>query len=285
MTQHHEHVPLKDGCFAMISDLAKPNRAVVFVHGWGGSPETTWYHFQEAIDENYRPDVSSWWREADLYFYSYESRRFSIAEHTEAFLRFLDQIFPVLSTSISQMPDQWTRTSDEYSELYLVGHSLGGVVLREAILDRVAIAEAPQRASTESTVLLKGELRLFAPAMHGAKPSGWLGLTYFLLGEIRHLQSFLKAAAESQTIIRQLKSESDKLVRLRNETEKLAGAKGYRALVAHVVYGEKEHIVERDKFLLDKIALPIPGKNHRSICKPDNEYTYPLLFVIRGKDA
>jgi hypothetical protein len=49
------------------------------------------------------------------------------------------------------------------------------------------------------------------------------------------------------------------------------------------VYGEKEHIVERDKFRLDRIELPIPGRDHASVCKPDKEFREPLQFVMRGK--
>src|SRR5213594_325579 len=94
MTACHEPVSLKDGCFALLSSSAEPVRAVVFVHGWGGSPVSTWSRFQEVVDKINDNEVLSWWYDADLYFYSYASRRFSIAEHGEAFLRFLDRVFP-----------------------------------------------------------------------------------------------------------------------------------------------------------------------------------------------
>lgn len=259
-------------------------RAVIFVHGWGGSPEATWYEFQDLIDDDHEPDAPDWWRHADLYFYSYESRRFSIAEHVAAFLEFLDGVFPSPPKSIPHLPDGSPQT-EKYIELYLVGHSLGGVVLRESILDRAAIAQASKRATTKSIALLNGQLRLFAPAMHGAEPSGWLGLTYHLLSEIKEIKPWFNALAESSTIIRQLSRESDKLKRLHDETDRLATVTDYPALVADVVYGEKEHIVERDKFRLDKIALPRPGMGHKSICKPHERYRYPLRFVVRGTDA
>lgn len=99
------------------------------------------------------------------------------------------------------------------------------------------------------------------------------------------MKPWLEAAVESQTIIRQLLSESDKLKRLRDETEKLAGTTSHSALVADVVYGEQEHIVERDKFRLDKIEVPVVGRDHQSICKPDEAYRDPLRFVMRGKYA
>jgi pimeloyl-ACP methyl ester carboxylesterase len=284
MAPRHEHVSLEGGCFALISGLPNPCRAVVFVHGWGGSPAATWYRFQELVDdEEGEAEVWAWWQEADLYFFSYESRRFSISEHAEKFLRFLDQVFPLRLISPLRAPDA-TR-DHRYGELYLVGHSLGAVVLRESILDRAAIAAATSRPITRSTDLLNGQLRLFAPAMHGAKPSGWLGLAYHLLREINEIKPWLEAALESQPIVRQLHSESDKLKRLRDDTEKLAGTTFHSALVADVVYGEKEHIVERDKFRLDRIELPITGRNHTSVCKPDKDYRDPLQFVMRGKHA
>lgn len=150
----------------MLSGVPAPRRAVVFVHGWGGSPAATWHRFQELIDDESVPDVWAWWREAELYFYSYESRRFSISEHAEKFLRFLDQIFPVRLSSFLQ----GTTQDHRYRELYI-----GAVVLREAILDRAAIATAVVRPSTESTALLNGRLRLFALAMHGAKQAAGSG--------------------------------------------------------------------------------------------------------------
>jgi hypothetical protein len=134
-----------------------------------------------------------------------------------------------------------------------------------------------------SVDLLDAGLRLFAPAMHGAKPSGWLGLAYHLLHEISELQPWFQAITESTTIVRQLASDSEKLVRLRRRTEALARTTKYRALIANIVYGENEHIVERDKYDLDEIELPVNGKNHRSVCKPDEGYRGPLHFVMTGR--
>jgi hypothetical protein len=282
MMDRHEEVSLKHG-YALLSCNVEPARAVVFVHGWGGSPVSTWSRFQEVIDNTNQKDVLGWWHEADLYFYRYESRRFSIAEHAELFLRFVDQVFPV-PTIISSACEA-RAVSVNYRELYLVGHSLGGVVLRESILDRAAKAAVPGRLIDISTALLNGSLRLFAPAMHGARPSGWLGLAYHLLREIREFEPWVKAAMESQTIIRQLRSDSDKIRRLRTGTENLARSTSHPALIASVVYGEDEHIVESDKFELDDIEPPVTGRDHRSICKPDDQYGNPLRFVMTGKNG
>jgi pimeloyl-ACP methyl ester carboxylesterase len=278
----HKHVPLNDGRYAILSCGAEPARAVVFVHGWGGSPVSTWYRFQEVVDHLQSADALAWWSVADLFFYRYESRRFSIAEHAEAFLRFLDQVFPVPSLLASVGESQLMLR--KYNELYLVGHSLGGVVIRESILDRAAKATVTVREIEGSTALLDARLRLFAPAMHGVKPSGWFGLAYHLLREIREVEPWFKAAMESQTIVRQLMSDSDKIARLRARTEELARTTRHPALIATVVYGEDEHIVERDKYELDDIEVPVPGRDHRSICKPDDQYRNPLNFVMTGKN-
>lgn len=278
----HRHIFLENDCFAKLVDGGGTHRCVVFVHGWGGSPATTWFRFQELIDDGSDPSALAWWQETDLYFYSYESRRFSIAEHAEGLLQFLDGVYPTRPASVvkgEQLEEQ------QYTELILVGHSLGAVVLREGVLDRVALKLAPQRPQDQSPAILDAHVRLFAPAMHGAKPSGFLGLAYHLLREIREIKPWFEAALESQVIVRQLQSESDKLKSLRTDTEKFAAETSFRALVAHVVYGEKEHIVERDKFRLDKIALPILGRDHRSVCKPDVDYTEPLRFVREGAHA
>jgi hypothetical protein len=267
------------------------------VHGFGGDPVSTWKYFQLFIDDAATP-TSDWWRTADLFFYSYASRRLSIAEHAQMLLDFFDSIFPTVDPEVFQQtsPQMMQICSDlklptepldnigtrNYSELYLVGHSMGGVLIREAILDRAAKAAAHAVQPREAE-MLNANLRLFAPAMLGAQPSGFLGVLVQSLRSIPLFSRLIEPIAKTNTVVRQLQPESKKLAQIREGTERLARIGSYPALIAHVLFGEHEQVVERDKFELDELEVPAVGHDHWSICKPSKSYLLPIDFVVKGR--
>ena len=286
--QAHEPVFLRNGSYALLSNAPVVSKAVCFVHGFGGDPVATWKNFQFFVDA---PDTPSheWWRSADLFFYGYESRRLSIAEHGQLLLNFIDSIFPTihsdlfepmdLNLGIEPLPTPNTRT---YSELYLVGHSMGGVTLREALLDRAAKADA-HALEPGAAKMLSAEVRLFAPATFGAEPSGFLGILVRSLRSVALFGPLIDPFLQSNTIVRQLQAESKKLSHLREATERLARTGRYPALIAHVLFGENEQLVERDKLELDELEVPAVGKDHWSVCKPNQAYRQPIEFVASGR--
>jgi len=169
-----------------------------------------------------------------------------------------------------------------YSDLYLVGHSMGGVLIREAILDRAAKATTHAVPPREAQVL-NAKLRLFAPAMLGAQPGGFLGVLVQSLRSMPLFSHLIEPIVKSNTIVRQLQAESPKLIQLKEGTERLARSSNYPALIAHVLFGEYEQVVERDKFELDELEGPAPGQDHWSICKPNYSYLLPIDFVVKGR--
>ncbi len=57
--------------YALLSSAMDVDTAVVFVHGFGGSPTGTWADFHSLVDKF--PGDYPWWSSSDLFFFGYES--------------------------------------------------------------------------------------------------------------------------------------------------------------------------------------------------------------------
>jgi hypothetical protein len=90
---------------------------------------------------------------------------------------------------------------------------------------------------------------------------------------------------ENNVVVRQITAESKKLEQIRNETEHLAAAYAHTALIAHVLFGRDESLVDRDVYKNDELDVSEPEKDHWSICKPRHDYRKPLSFVAYGKSS
>jgi len=186
--------------YALLADSADKETAVIFVHGFKGHPRTTWLQFQTLVDELQASYPA--WASADLFFYGYDSFIDGINISAERFLRFVAAVFPVPSPTLFNLRTDRLPASirgsykglvlptpERYRRLLLVGHSMGSVVIRAAVLmslRRSLKSAADVGVSLEAGVSLKyqlqslslpnAELRLFAPAHFGANPAGWLGV-------------------------------------------------------------------------------------------------------------
>jgi hypothetical protein len=58
-----------------------PDTAILFVHGFGGKPTSTWRDFHGLVDD-YSPDYK-WWTTSDMFFYAYESLRTPIRRNAD----------------------------------------------------------------------------------------------------------------------------------------------------------------------------------------------------------
>jgi hypothetical protein len=287
---------------ALLSREREVQNAVIFTHGFLGNPVDTWAWFQVYMDANEDEALYNWWRSADAFFYGYESFNLNIPLHAVALQNFVASVFPRPGPDVVKAADPVWRekliekmgplfdpqpTLDSalhrsYSRLFLVGHSLGGVVLRQAILDW-AIQEESLSSGSPVTMILDAELRLFAPAIFGANPAGLIGLAYhFVMGSLKYSQ-WVNPVMKSSRVLRQLKEDSTKLERIRTDTEQLASVRKLRALTAHVLFGADEQIVEPDKYKHDHLDVAEKGHNHWSICKPFHNFRKPLKFVVYGK--
>ena len=92
MSKKHilKSIPNFQKSYALLSGEERVERAVVFVHGYGGGPTTTWREFHSLVDE-YR-ETFEWWSASDLFFYSYESRWTPIGVNAQRLALFLHEI-------------------------------------------------------------------------------------------------------------------------------------------------------------------------------------------------
>ena len=278
-----------------------PDTAIVFVHGFLGDSEETWQGFPQLLPRD------PWWDKADLYFLKYSSFRPSVEECTGPLLTLLGQI--------RQPPEEWftvppesfhpmirdvfprvalPRTPTRYSNLIVVGHSMGGLVTRLAALDlgreyrqAVAAARSAGRVEEEAPWLLHATLRLFAPALTGARPAGLLGLA-LVLGGIKHVAQALLGFSRSYQDMEKPTIPDG----IRTQTaEVMAGAlqslPGFRA---DVLWADADDVVsDAVVYTGDHVARKAPDApagrktNHRTVCKPTADYQTPLTFVRYGR--
>jgi hypothetical protein len=157
-------------------------------------------------------------------------------------------------------------------------------VLREAIRlharDLVAALARSGAAAAPIPWMLGGALRLFAPAISGARPARLLGLA-LRLGGIGALARAVLGASPSYAYMR---PETGLLGDLREKTEELARRfPDLRAFSADVLWAERDDVVEDRDYFCDRTRGRAPGKNHVTVCKPTGDYRQPLDLVNRGE--
>ena len=266
-------IPGYDKSYALVSD-DNALRAVLFVHGFGGSPTGTWRDFHGLVEE-YSSEFP-WWRTSDLFFFSYDSIRTPIRFNSTRLAQFVDEVWS----------GQWTQQLKSkprkrtYKDLILAGHSEGCVLIRRLVLDRFeAISSNDARKprakllnALRADYILRSYLRLFAPACCGTNLSSWIG---FIAS-----YSFLISAISASSLVRnELRPDSTVLSTLKSGTEKAhAQYPEVEALYAEPLFGNSDQIVVSDSYQGEKIHWE-PGCDHFAICKPKYVYTRPLDFV------
>jgi hypothetical protein len=261
--------------YVLLSDQ-NADTMVVFVHGLGGKPTSTWHNFQGL--ENLQVESQPSWNKADLFFYAYESLHTPIGYNATIFDSFVGHI---LSKSTGEGSDPCFSKSigRSYKELLFVGHSEGAVVIRRMILDRFNAIKRlyPQNRdlveALKTDIILNSRLRLFAPACMGTNFSS-------LLGFATSLSSLVSAVASSLLVRNELLPNSPVLEQIRAETEgPLASQYPVPASAAKVLFGSRDQVVYTASYNCDEIEYAI-GHDHFSVCKPRSEYLKPLAFVL-----
>jgi pimeloyl-ACP methyl ester carboxylesterase len=107
----------------------QPCRLVVFVHGFRGGAVRTWGEFDES------GPTGTWWAQSDLLFVSYDSVRENITGVATRLRRELPGFFPEPADRLIETCSSVREISRPYDELILVGHSLGGLIVRRALAD------------------------------------------------------------------------------------------------------------------------------------------------------
>jgi pimeloyl-ACP methyl ester carboxylesterase len=271
-----------DEPYAALTSKPAPDTAVVFVHGFWGSPTATWGQFKDMVDQY--SDVYPWWDLADMFFYAYQSTNIPIRFNAAGLTRY------VLEVWNGKWRASHSRADQPYKDLILVGHSEGGVLIRRMILDRLETkVAAMKKAQTfddpnsklvrddlQSDFILSAFVRLFAPAISGTNFSAWLGF----------IDRALPASASS-LVRNELAPGSPVLRTLRKGTERARVQFPYlRSLFTRPLFGISDHVVFSDSYQGEQPLWEEGMKNaHRNICKPSIIYKRPLEFVDKTSEA
>ena len=131
-------------------------QAIVFVNGFGGSPQKTWPDFPDLLAE--RSECA----ESDLIFYGYHSFKARVAASANEFSSFMQTLCarPAVLINETLRPELRRPSTFQYSSVIIVAHSLGAVIARQALLD---LDEGPRKKWLDKLSLV-----LFAPAHMGA---------------------------------------------------------------------------------------------------------------------
>jgi len=235
-------------------------KAVVFIHGYRGAAISTWTEFESQLPQRSKA------KDYDLFFYGYNCYSSNTTAQGKLLCDFLSRLFasPVNLVGIN-LPCAANRTSAfGYKEVLLVGHSIGAIVCRRALLFA---------RDLKYNWMPQTKMVLFAPATNGAilsellkdLDSSWFK---FIISGWRYYAPLVDEVAPASPSIEQLKQETIAAVQ--------AGADYLRA--TKVVVAEVERVVSNLRL---RPVDPVPeagprGTTHTSICKPHSTFTYPV---------
>jgi pimeloyl-ACP methyl ester carboxylesterase len=253
--------------------------AIVFVHGWGGGAHTTWEAFPHAV--RFSPETAT----ADAFLLAYASRKFSVATYSSHLRTFFHDLLHAPAKEIldGSLPRDAERRPAKftYKQVILVAHSMGAVISRRALLD---LDERPPRdGGLDDNDRKKIRLLLFAPAHKGSTlplliASG-LGLDWIpgatLAGNaLTHYYRSLRDLAINSESLRRLEADT-KAAREGHASRRGVG----HHLIAEVYHAADDKVVEQDRFDRDHEMPSIFSKDHRSLCKPTDNYRRPVVAL------
>ena len=239
-------------------------KAIVFIHGYGGNPVSTWADFHELLPA--QPKTA----EYDLIFYDYDGLRADMTTSSDIFREFLVALFARPAALVnSSLPVSAARAGIfEYTEVVIVAHSLGAVISRWAILQ----AREAQCAWTSRLKLV-----FFAPAHMGANV---VRLALSVISGFPYFAALAGIWRFESPLVDQLKTNSPELKELRARTKKAIADGNSNYLIAKkTIHAEHEKIVSNLQFCSDPPAVPFGG-DHFSICKPKQRFPDPVNQLL-----
>lgn len=246
-------------------------RAVVFVHGFGGDAVKTWVDFPSLLPE------CAECAGHDLYFFDYDSLKQRAVYSASEFAAFLKAILtdPQSVFSANRSVTALRQAPIQYQRITIAAHSMGAVVSRRALLDLGRDAAVAPRLDVVRLVL-------YAPAHVGADV---IGLASEALGVLKLALASI-GAKFTLTILRDLEPQSLTLQALLQDTQaeyasRMQAAAPVDHLVAQaVIHGQDDKIVRQDQFFRDPSLTRAPGRGHTDLCKPSADYRDPLNHLL-----
>lgn len=271
----HTPYPLEKptGWVLYVSHAETVTRLVVFVHGFMGKAIGTWREFP-AAGINRR-----WWQEADLLFVSYESTRDNITAVAHRLRNQLPKFYPIPSEEAMSVCGYEARQHNRrpYSELILLGHSLGGLIVRRALCD--AAADWSENETSDRPALLDAKVRLFSPASAGFRAAGMLGLL-----KATNVWVAVEMFVRRAPAYTDLQQNSPTLEVTRRRTEEYAQKPGFESLRAHIVWANPDNVVLAERYDTDHVDNAWDDTSHSSVCKPaPGTFEAPWDFAETGR--
>jgi pimeloyl-ACP methyl ester carboxylesterase len=263
MQTHHQPSRIPFGEHSEALWAVRPTgKALLFVHGFGGSAVTTWLDFPSLLQQ------SSSFSGHDLIFYGYDGLRTRARPSADLLIRFLDALFSdpagLVTTSLPRVnrPPKFT-----YKRVVIVAHSLGAVVSRIALVDAIR-----KRHDWTSRI----RLVLFAPAHQGAHI---LPLATLAMGALRlaPVEAFARYRFQA---LRDLEENCQTLTQLSEQTRKAIRAGAKNLIAKRVVHAGQDRIVNVSDFCDDPPPEFIHDASHSSVCKPRAQFLAPLDHVL-----
>lgn len=249
----------------------QPRRLVVFVHGFGGAAVSTWQRFPEVAGSR------EWWTRADMLFVAYNSKRDNITGAATRLRERLSALFPALPPELLNIDGVRVREEavDAYAELVLVGHSLGGLIVRRALCDMASSWKDAGFAEPKPAVLAAARVSLFSPASAGFRPAGMAGMAH-----ATPLWWVVNIRLRRSSAFTDMTPGSEVLTSTRRRTEDLARTRAdLVALRPQILWANPDDIVITERYDTDPVDHAVDGQTHRSVCKPSASYQRPVLFV------
>jgi alpha-beta hydrolase superfamily lysophospholipase len=221
-----------------------------------------------------------------MLFVGYDSLGENISGVAHRLRRDVPKFYPFLPQDLIQADETFPRRASEmpypYRELVLVGHSLGGVIVRRALVDEALLWLEQRKAEpgARRPALLDAQVRLFSPASAGFRPAGWLGLWHASC-----LWSVANARLRRASAYTDLQPQSPLLVETRRRTEQAVAARepDLRALQAFILWANPDNVVLAERYDTDHVDEAVDHTDHRSVCKPGEVYRDPWRFVETGR--
>jgi len=237
----------------LVNSSGNSSTLAVFCHGWHGDLVKTWGALNKLYALHHNDEGP--FEDVDILFLGYNSSPTSIDLLASWIRDRIVSVFPSWSAG-----NKYGNLTGSYKRLLLVGHSLGTLGMRKAVLEL--------DGNKDSEVLAGLEMTLFAPPLCGVDWQTYLdAVKTSWLNPIAPILRIWQRAREP--VADQLQSGSSFLHKLREETNKAIDANAVPA--AHLVLGLSDRVVAIDDikdFCYQSDTHEIKSEaDHVSVCK------------------